>query len=83
MLAAGGLVPITLNSNDIGKILTCGYCGIEHAITMIVDCDGGLGFELACGHRSGYCSNCQMVVPNASKSESIIIAACPKCSLYE
>ena len=64
----------------VGMLVTCGFCDGEHRIEAARCYDGGLGFELSCGHRNGYCIDCDLLVMNMSIYPHIITPKCPNCS---
>jgi hypothetical protein len=64
----------------IGTEVLCAYCGGHRIIEAAGVYNGGAGFELSCGHRSAFCENCKILVPDKSNETSTVIPECPDCT---
>ncbi|MBK6722015.1 MAG: hypothetical protein IPG58_01665 [Acidobacteria bacterium] len=60
----------------VGTVVSCDYCGGHRAIEEIRMYKGGMGFELSCGDRNGYCATCDKPVRDTSLLPDTI---CPEC----
>lgn len=58
----------------------CGFCGIQMPIEAVAVYDSGVGLELSCGHRNGFCDTCQIPVEDVSSDPNIIKPVCHICS---
>lgn len=67
--------------HKIGSIATCACCELDQTIEAIQVYDGGLGFELSCGHRNGYCHKCEVLLKDTGSEPDTIASFCPSCSV--
>ncbi len=62
-----------------GDSVICAQCSDEVTVVRVLVCDGGIGFELGCGHRNGFCEKCDRLVPDFSNNDATVLPGCSTC----
>ena len=63
-----------------GSHAKCGICKRDTTIKFTTERIGGTAYDLGCQHRNGYCSTCDILVPDRSETILEIVPRCPNCS---
>lgn len=65
---------------NVGDSVRCGFCRAQTVIQSSASYGGQFGFDLACGHRNGYCEVCKELVLDTSDTGDIVSPMCSICS---